>query len=144
MVYCRSLCVLLSFFFWPLCCLPFDLQILITPLVSSNSSYSWRYFIGVRVKCLCVFLLFILECVLDFGHLLMSTLYSHISRFYCKVILRNGKIMSDYNVLKILSSCIVFVVTNIFFNEHQEIRVVLSSTFIIDNEVGKSSICQNF
>jgi hypothetical protein len=31
-----------SFFFWPLCCLPFfDLQILITPLVSSNSFYCW-------------------------------------------------------------------------------------------------------
>jgi hypothetical protein len=30
----------LSFFFWPLCCLLFlDLRILITPLVSSNSSY---------------------------------------------------------------------------------------------------------
>jgi hypothetical protein len=27
----------LFFFFWPLCCLFFDLQILITPLVSSNS-----------------------------------------------------------------------------------------------------------
>ena len=27
------------FFFWPLCCLFFDLRILITPLVSSNSFY---------------------------------------------------------------------------------------------------------
>jgi hypothetical protein len=32
--------VLLSFFFWPLCCFPFfDIRILINPLVSSNSSY---------------------------------------------------------------------------------------------------------
>jgi hypothetical protein len=32
-VFCRSLCVLLSFFLWPLCCLFFfDLQILITSL----------------------------------------------------------------------------------------------------------------
>ena len=39
-MFCRSLFVLLSFFFWPLCCLfCFDLQILITPLVSSNSSF---------------------------------------------------------------------------------------------------------
>ena len=31
----------LSFLFWPLCCLSFfDLRILITPLVSSNSSYN--------------------------------------------------------------------------------------------------------
>jgi len=40
-VFYRSLFVLLSFFFWPLCCLSFfDLRILITPLVSSNSSYT--------------------------------------------------------------------------------------------------------
>jgi len=38
-IFCRSLFVLLYFFFWPLCCLFFcDLRILITPLVSSNSS----------------------------------------------------------------------------------------------------------
>ena len=38
-VFCRSLFVLLSFFFLPLCYLSyFDLRILITPLVSSNSS----------------------------------------------------------------------------------------------------------
>jgi len=28
----------LYFFFWPFCCLFFDIQILIAPLVSSNSS----------------------------------------------------------------------------------------------------------
>ena len=32
------MCNVLSFFFWPLCCLSFDLRILIIPLVSSNSS----------------------------------------------------------------------------------------------------------
>ena len=37
----RSLFVLLSFYFWPLCCLSFfDLRILSTPLVSLNSSYN--------------------------------------------------------------------------------------------------------
>jgi len=40
-MFCRSLFVLLFFFFWPLCCLFFfDIRILITPLVSSNSSYT--------------------------------------------------------------------------------------------------------
>ena len=29
-------------FFWLLCCLFFDIRILITPLVSSNSSYCWK------------------------------------------------------------------------------------------------------
>jgi len=38
-MFCRSSFVLLSFFFCPLCCLSFfDLRILITPLVYSNSS----------------------------------------------------------------------------------------------------------
>ena len=37
-MFCRSLFVLLYFFFWPLCCLFFfDIRILIAPLVSSNS-----------------------------------------------------------------------------------------------------------
>ena len=39
-MFCRSLFVFLYFFFWPFCCLFFfDIRILITPLVSSNSSY---------------------------------------------------------------------------------------------------------
>ena len=39
-IFCRSLFVLLSLFFWPLCCLFFfDLRILITPFVSSISSW---------------------------------------------------------------------------------------------------------
>jgi hypothetical protein len=40
-MFCRSLFVLLLIFFWPLCCLCFfDIRILITPLISSNSSYT--------------------------------------------------------------------------------------------------------
>jgi hypothetical protein len=47
---------LLNFFFWPLCCLFFDTQILITPLISSNSSNDniWSYFIfqiNYIIKC---------------------------------------------------------------------------------------------
>jgi len=39
-IFCRSLFVPLYFFFWSLCCLfCFEIRILITPLVSSNSSY---------------------------------------------------------------------------------------------------------
>ena len=42
-MFCSSLFVLLSFFSYPLCCLSFfDLRILITPLVSSNSSSNNR------------------------------------------------------------------------------------------------------
>ena len=42
-MFCRSLFVLLYFFFWPLCCLFFDIRILIAPLVSSNSSWASYY-----------------------------------------------------------------------------------------------------
>ena len=39
-MFCKSLFVLLYFFLWSLCCLFFfDILILITPLVSSNSSF---------------------------------------------------------------------------------------------------------
>ena len=38
-VFCISLFVLLSIVFWLLCCLSLDLWIMITPLVSSNSSF---------------------------------------------------------------------------------------------------------
>ena len=39
-MFCKLLFVLLSFFFWPLCCLFFfDIWIVIAPLVSSHSSY---------------------------------------------------------------------------------------------------------
>jgi hypothetical protein len=46
-MFCRSLFVLLSSFSWPLCCLSFDLRILITSFVSSNSS-SWLLSCDVR------------------------------------------------------------------------------------------------
>jgi hypothetical protein len=38
-------------FFWPLCCLSFDLRILISPLVSSNSSYCNSVFMH-RIVCI--------------------------------------------------------------------------------------------
>ena len=48
-MFCRSLFVLLSFFFWPLCCLFFfNLWLLITSLVSSNFSYRHKYIISAR------------------------------------------------------------------------------------------------
>ena len=42
-IFYRSLFVLLYFFFWPLCCLFFELRILIIPLVSSNSTYTHHF-----------------------------------------------------------------------------------------------------
>ena len=49
-VFCKSLFVLLYIFCWPLCCLLFfDIRILLTPLVSSNSSYIiWFDTIGLE------------------------------------------------------------------------------------------------
>jgi hypothetical protein len=44
-MFCRSLFVLLYFFFWSLCCLFFNIRILNTTLVYSNSSlvsFSWK------------------------------------------------------------------------------------------------------
>jgi hypothetical protein len=50
-MFCRSLFVLLHYFFWPLCCLLFfDVGILIAPLVSSSSSFNYQL-IGQRSTC---------------------------------------------------------------------------------------------
>ena len=52
-MFCRSLFVLLYFFFWPLYCLYFfDMRILITNLVSSNSSYNINHNVWVFSKLL--------------------------------------------------------------------------------------------
>ena len=40
----------LSFFFWPLCCLFFDIRILITPLVSSNSSLNSNHILSKSTR----------------------------------------------------------------------------------------------
>ncbi len=47
---CTFMCMFidrcLSVFFWPLCCLFFDIRILITPLVSSNSSLNSNHILS--------------------------------------------------------------------------------------------------
>jgi hypothetical protein len=55
----------LFFFFWPLCCLFFFyLRILITPLVSSNSSFDCLYLTFSRVSCWSI--LFSVYCIVDY------------------------------------------------------------------------------
>jgi len=50
-MFCRSLFVLLSFFFWPLCCLFFfNIRIMITPLVSSNTSYTTIHHRNLKIR----------------------------------------------------------------------------------------------
>jgi hypothetical protein len=54
-MFCKSLFVLLYFFFWPLWWLfIFYLRILITPLVSSNSSHLFHY-LNLNLRHLCKF-----------------------------------------------------------------------------------------
>ena len=65
-MFCRLLFVLLSFFFWPLCCLSFfDLRVLFTPLVSSNSSLNLtvRYYGCVYVDSSSILFAIIGNCV---------------------------------------------------------------------------------
>ena len=61
-MFCRSLFVLLYVFFWSFCCLFFfDIQILITPLVSSNSSLNLLFlYIGVLISIFNVFSYFLM------------------------------------------------------------------------------------
>ena len=65
-MFSRSLFVLLFFFFWPLCCLSFfDLQILITPLVSSNSFWNCSdsvIFLSVLLSVISLCSTYLLHC----------------------------------------------------------------------------------
>ena len=48
----------LSFVFWPLCCLSFDLRILIAPVVSSTSTSRWLFVLCLLAIVLSVLLWF--------------------------------------------------------------------------------------
>ena len=83
-MFCRSLFDPLYFFFWPLCCLFFDIQILITPLVSSNSSCPFVLFLLAIVLSVLWytdsdypfgdFKLFLSFCTFSFGHCVVCSL----------------------------------------------------------------------
>jgi hypothetical protein len=95
-VFCRSLFVLLYFFFWPLCCLFFfDIRILITPLISSNSSYViyWSMIRGVLPLC----------CKVHYVH--------YFSMTSLNVVLYSVFV---YNLIPLCKSCVLFY--EIFLN----------------------------
>ena len=72
-MFCRSFFVLLSFFCWTSCCMSSDLRILITSLVSLNST--WLYCVGHLL-----YLLFIIAvmhhiamiCVMYYNYVVLS------------------------------------------------------------------------
>ena len=77
-MFCRSLFVLCHFFFWPLCCVFFfDLRIMITPLVSSNSSYSNHVFFKLSncIKYVCGYAYRIIEVMI----MVFNATFSNIS-----------------------------------------------------------------
>ena len=106
-MFCRSLFVLLSFFFWSLCCLFFHLRILITPLVSSKSSYS-------NMESTCVFRVSILSQFLRFAsyileffwrrgfscYFLFFYLFVCLFSFYCSMY---GRCLFSYDTLAVYS-----------------------------------------
>ena len=94
-VFCRSLFVLLYFFFWPLCCLAFELRILITPLVFSSSSSLSRW-----LNVLCIMFKIIPPSPLD---LILRTCRKHL---YDRIIsLRGGPIKLSY-LRQLLLKCL--------------------------------------
>jgi hypothetical protein len=68
-MFCRSLFVLLNLFFLPLCCLFFDLRILITPDLDSVLINSVKNIYSVKNTLFCPIKLF------KFGHFLSMCLY---------------------------------------------------------------------
>ena len=90
-MFCSSLFVLLSFFFWTFCCLFFfDLRILITPMASLNSSY---HIVLNMYKCIFLReknLTWLNQC--SSQKILISdvqTLHIHIDQKYCSTCDKN-------------------------------------------------------
>ena len=54
-VFCRSLCSLLSLLLWPLCCPYFNLRVLISPVVSSNTLYVNYAFLFTLFVFFCIY-----------------------------------------------------------------------------------------
>jgi len=71
---CRSLFVLLSFLFWLLCCLFFDLQVLITPLVSSNSSCLYLIFVVAFLSCIVLLRTVVIYIIVGFTSIVMHVM----------------------------------------------------------------------
>ena len=71
-MFCRPLFVLLFIFFWPLCCLSFDIRILIYPLVSSNS-FQERVLMSTFI--LYIFKMF-LTCIYSSLYLLTNDMFN--------------------------------------------------------------------
>jgi hypothetical protein len=59
-MFCLSLFVLLYFFFWPLCCLFFDIRILIVPLVSLNLLVICVIYVNLLIHVPVIYVLYIL------------------------------------------------------------------------------------
>ena len=65
-LFCRSLLVHLSFFFWPLFFLSCDVRLLITPLISSNFSFKRIWILPYDI-CFCI--LFVIYISLQYLHI---------------------------------------------------------------------------
>ena len=112
-MFCRSLFVLLYLFFWPLCCLFFfDILILITPLVSSNSSSSWKLvqnnyltrdrFLSSQFEGILIYLRFIaLGVRLGIRSLCIINMFSSKCFNICKVLVNDDYLGNKRNTVDI-------------------------------------------
>jgi hypothetical protein len=88
----RSLFVLLSLFFWPLCCLSFDLLLLVNPLVSSNTSVMFCCVLFLCLYCCC----FVIECFIFLPLCPFNQIYLPSSAFFFRSKNINAGIFIDY------------------------------------------------
>jgi hypothetical protein len=106
--FCRLLCVLLYFFFWSLCCLSFNIRILNTSLVSSNSSvirYIWLS--GMQPKKRLIDLLEKMKCKQTFNTLNFTPMFGGICVTYLLV---TFCVMLCLCVLFVFVLCLVWLI----------------------------------
>ena len=146
--FCRSLFVLLFFFFCPLCCLFFDLLIMITALVSSNSSFMDRclsvctFFFCRSVFVLLFFFLCPLCCVFFDLQILITPLVSSNSSFvdHCWLIVLSVLLRftdSDYLPWVSSNSLIVIRIKVVFISAVKHTLLIFYGSFHKLQNVGR-------
>ena len=135
-MFCRSLFVLLYFFFWPLCCLFFfDIRILITPLVSSNSSYNCLLFDVLLLLSICVAVILFINLNVD---VMCCVLFVFIMLWFFLLVLVLSCLLCCFTFVSLFCGFAFFSVFPVFIDDYTVFTRTFSFPFIISWNVNNT------
>jgi hypothetical protein len=117
-MFCISLFVLLYFFFWPLCCLFFDIQILIAPLVLLLLLFCWS-----QLYCQLLIIYFIMKGLVKIRMWKRTIWYWVIHCWVLCILVNNCIAMGTYNNVNSISNVLTFDLKRSLW---QPVRTVIS------------------